>query len=197
VNGQPVGPGVGNAASSISRQNSLRGHARGIEAFLERRSVNRLSGWISYSYGVARYRDATTNLSFDGDFDQRHTFNVYATYRLKPTLNISTKYRHGSNFPAPAFVLVNGGSATVPKSLQLSEQRNRSRLPIYSRLDLRANKAFNFDRWKLTLYGEVLNVIGHENVRYEISVDTVNQFMSFDKTTMFRRLPIAGIRVDF
>src|SRR4030095_14322795 len=99
---------------------------------------------------------------------QRHTFNVYATYRLKPTLNISTKYRYGSNFPAAAFLLVNSNAVT------LSEQRNRSRLPAYSRFDIRANKAFNFDRWKLTLYGEVLNALGHKNLRYEITVDTVN-----------------------
>jgi len=191
LNGQAIGPGIRIDPSSIKRKNSLRGHARGVEAFLERRSVNKLSGWISYSYGVARYRDAATDLSFDGDFDQRHTFNLYATYRLKPTLNISTKYRYGSNFPAAAFLLVNSNSVT------LSEQRNRSRLPAYGRFDIRANKAFNFDRWKLTLYGEVLNVLGHKNQRYEITVDTVNRVVSFDKTTMFPRLPVAGIRVDF
>ena len=116
---------------------------------------------------------------------------MYTTYRLKPTLNIRTKYRYGSNFPAPAFLVVNDEKVT------LSDQRNQSRLPAYSRLDVRANKAFNFDRWKLTLYGEVLNVLGRKNLRYEISVDTVNRLMSFDKDTMFPRLPIAGIRVEF
>jgi hypothetical protein len=53
---------------------------------------------------------------------ERPTSNVYATYRLKPTLNISTKYRYGSNFPAAAFLIEN--------SIALSEQRNRSRLPV-------------------------------------------------------------------
>jgi len=190
VNGQPVGPGIGVAPADIHRQNTLRGHSRGMEVFLERRSVNNISGWISYSYGVSRFRDAATNLSFDGDFDQRHTFNTYATYRLKPTLNVSMKYRYGSNFPVAAFL-------AVGDSVDLSEQRSRSRLPAYSRLDIRANKAFNFDRWKLTLFGEVLNLLGRENMRYEISVDTVNRLMSFDKTTMFPRLPIAGLRIEF
>jgi outer membrane receptor protein involved in Fe transport len=74
VNGVRVGPRLG--VNAPRYQNNLRGHARGIEFFVERRSVNKLSGWVSYSYGVARYRDAATNLSWDGDFDQRHTFNV-------------------------------------------------------------------------------------------------------------------------
>jgi hypothetical protein len=189
VNGQPVGPRQG--VTDAMYQNNLRGHARGIEMFLERRSVNKLSGWVSYSYGVARYRDAATNLSFDGDFDQRHTFNVYATYRLKPTWNLSTKYRYGSNFPVAAFL------TDDVENLQLSDQRNRLRAPAYSRLDVRANKAFHFDRWKLTLYGEVLNVLGRENVRYTTQTDTVNRLVSFGRGTMFPFLPIAGVRVEF
>ena len=189
VNGVARGPGIG--ISGVTLQNNLRGHARGVEVFVERRSVNKLSGWVSYSYGVARYRDAATNLSFDGDFDQRHTFNAYATYRLKPTLNLSAKYRYGSSMPVPAFLSMQGGN------IDLSAQRNLLRPPAYSRLDVRANKAFNFDRWKLTLYGEVLNVLGRENVRYTVETDTVNQFMSVDRGTMFPLLPIAGIRVEF
>ena len=189
LNGQPVGPRLG--ISGARYENNLRGHARGIELFVERHSVNKLSGWVSYSYGVARYRDAATNLSFDGDFDQRHTLNVYGTYRLKPTLNVSSKYRYGSNFPLPAFLLVQGQSTT------LSSQRNQSRPPAYSRLDVRANKAFHFDRWKLTLYAEVLNILGHKNIRYTRDVDTVNRTLLFDKDTMFPVLPIAGLRVEF
>jgi outer membrane receptor protein involved in Fe transport len=189
LNGQPVGPRLGITGGRY--QNNLRGHARGIELFVERHSVNKLSGWVSYGYGKARYRDAATNLSFDGDFDQRHTFNVYGTYRLKPTLNISSKYRYGSNFPLPAFLLVQGGSAT------LSSQRNQSRPPAYSRLDVRANQAFHFDHWKLTLYGEVLNILGRKNIRYTKDMDTVNRGLSFDQETMFPLLPIAGVRVEF
>src|SRR4029077_4667477 len=116
-------------------------------------SVNKLSGWVSYSYGVARYREAATNLSFDGDYDQRHTFNAYATYRLRPSFNLSAKFRYGSNFPIVGFLKFDG------TRLVLSDQRNQVRMPAYSRLDVRANKAFNFDRWKLTLYAEILNVL--------------------------------------
>jgi hypothetical protein len=189
ADGEPVGPLVG--VSEPQLQNNLRGHARGIEVFVERRSVNKLSGWISYSYGVNRYRDAATNLSFNGDFDQRHTANAYATYRLKPTLNLSANYRYGSNFPAIGFLKIQGNSVT------LSDQRNQSRAPFYSRLDVRANKSFNFDRWKLTVYGEVLNVLNRQNVRYTTAVDTINTFVSFDKDTMFPLLPIAGLSVEF
>jgi hypothetical protein len=110
---------------------------------------------------------------------------------LKPTLNLSVKYRYGSNFPEPAFLLIDGETA------RLSDQKNQSRVPVYSRLDVRANKSFNYNRWKLTLFGEVLNILGRKNYRYVTQVDTVNRSMSWDKDTMFPFLPIAGVRMEF
>jgi len=46
---------------------------------------------------------------------------------------------------------------------------NSTRLGNYERLDLRADKDWAFTRWKLTLYGEVLNVTNHYNARYVYS----------------------------
>jgi Carboxypeptidase regulatory-like domain/TonB-dependent Receptor Plug Domain len=188
VNGRNAGPVL---AAPGQLQNNLRGHARGVEIFIQRRSVNKLSGWVSYSYGVARYRDAATNLSFDGDYDQRHTFNAYATYRLRPSLNLSARFRYGSNFPIVGFLKFDGTRVV------LSDQRNQVRMPVYSRLDVRANKSFNFDRWKLTLYAEVLNLLARENIRYTTQSDTANGRLSINRDSMFPLLPSAGIRVEF
>ena len=63
--------------------------------------------------------------------------------------------------------------------------------------DIRANKAFNFDRWKLTLFGEVLNILDDENVRYTSEADSLNTRLSVDRDSMFPLLPIAGIRIEF
>ena len=46
-------------------QNALRGRARGLELFLQRRSTNGLSGWIGYAYAATDYsiRSATRSSS--------------------------------------------------------------------------------------------------------------------------------------
>jgi outer membrane cobalamin receptor len=44
-------------------QNSQRGYGKGAEIFLQRRSANRLSGWVSYAYAVSRVHDGVLNLS--------------------------------------------------------------------------------------------------------------------------------------
>ena len=145
-------------ANAAPWRNMLRGHARGVEITVQRRSANRLSGWLSYGYLSTRYYDKADNLQWPGDFDQRHTLNVFGTYRLKPTVNFSAQWRYGSGMPWPGFI-----QQTAPNNYALGPDRNRIRLPDYRRLDLRVNKAFVFSRLKLTLAGEVLNVLDHDN----------------------------------
>jgi outer membrane cobalamin receptor len=174
--------------------NVLRGRSRGAEVLLQRRSANGLSGWIAYSYGTARRHDEETGIDFDSDFDQRHTVTAYGSMRLSETLNLSLKYRYGSGFPVPGFYEVG-----LPGIYFLSHERNTLRPDGYGRLDLRANKAWLFRGWKLTLFGEVLNVLDRENVRFNgqdgIDFRTGRVFLSTD--TMFPLLPSLGITVDF
>ena len=47
----------------------------------------------------------------------------------------------------------------------IGEQRNEVRLPTYARLDVRANRVFNYTKRRLTLFVEVMNVLNRDNVR--------------------------------
>lgn len=173
--------------------NALDGWSRGIEVMVQRRSANGLSGWIAYSFGHARWHEEPGTLAFDSDFDQRHTLTVFGSYRITPTLNLSTKYRYGSGFPVAGFY------EARPGGVFLSDERNLYRPEAYSRWDLRANKAFLFDGWKLTLYGEVINVLDRTHHRYTgldgLDLRTGRAFLETD--TLFPLLPSIGVTVDF
>jgi hypothetical protein len=174
-------------------RNALTGRSRGVDVLVQRRSANGVSGWIAYSHGHARRHDAGNALDFDADFDQRHTVTGYASLRLSETLNVSTKYRYGSGFPVPGFFRPAPGGLFF-----LADKRNRLRPDAYGRLDLRSNKAWLFRGWKLTVFGEVLNVLGRTNTRYffdGIEFRTARVFLSSD--TLFPRLPSLGITIDF
>jgi outer membrane receptor protein involved in Fe transport len=84
-------------------------------------------------------------------------------------------------------------------SYYLSPRRNELRLPSYQRIDIRANKSFTYDAWKLTLYGEVINVTNRENIRF-LSFDGVNgttqrAFVTTDR--VFPIVPVAGVTLEF
>ncbi len=153
---------VGNSVTfaEFPFRSALSGHARGVELTLQRRSANKLAGWISYAYSRSELSDVGTGLSFVSDTDQRHTVNVYGSYRFTETWNLSGAWRYGSGQPIPGFF------RQVGPGYFLSSNRNRARLPYYSRADLRLSKAFLFKKWKLTVTGEVINAMNRNNVRY-------------------------------
>src|SRR6185295_8298617 len=122
---------------------TLGGRSRGVDVAFFRRGNSGLTGWIAYTYAHTHYTDRVTGESFDGDFDQRHTLNVFVQERLSYRTAISAKLRIGSNFP-----LVGYFEGTLD-DLHLGSERNQVRLPTYVRLDIRANRTFTFDRRRL------------------------------------------------
>lgn len=173
-------------------QNSLGGHARGVELTLQRRSANKLTGWLSYAYSRTKLTDSQTALTFVSDTDQRHTANLYGSYRFNETWNLSSAWRYGSGQPIPGFY------RRVGDVFFLSNERNTERLPYYSRVDVRVNKAFLFKKWKLTLNGELINVFNRENLRF-----AGFEFFGFDGRVfgqldrVIPRLPSAGVVIEF
>lgn len=172
----------------------------GLQLVLQRRSANRLSGWIGYTLVYARenslyYNPVThsTSVSFtpyySGLEDQRHSLNAFGTYRLKPTVNLSGKFLYGSGFPiSSGYVVAANGTVQL-----LPVQRQSP----YLRVDLRTDKSWAWTRWKMTLYGEVLNLTNHSN-----RIVTSQIFLSNGQlqTTTADALPItptAGLALEF
>jgi outer membrane receptor protein involved in Fe transport len=87
--------------------------------------------------------------------------------------------------------LVDGNAA-------LGEERNLLRVPAYSRLDVRATRAFFFKRSKLTLYAEISNVLDRTHYRYAgASINLPSGRVFFERDTLFPFLPAAGVTIEF
>ena len=174
--------------------NSVRGYSRGVQVLLQSRSANRLSGWVSYTLGYARNRDGVEHTSYWSDYDQRHTVNTYLSYRITPSVNLSGKWIYGSANPIPGLY-----RKSADGQYYLTWQRNETRLPAYQRLDLRVNKSFVFDRWKLTLYGELINAANHRNVRFTSfnSADAKTGRANITIQRVFPILPSGGVMLEF
>lgn len=170
---------------------SLEGTSRGVDVTLLRRGTSGLTGWVAYTWAHTRHHDTQTGETFDADLDQRHTLNVFAEQRLSYRFTVSAKLRMGSNMP------IIGYFAGTPEALRLSKTRNEVRLPYYARLDLRANRTFTFDRRRLTLFIEVMNLAGRRN--YGQADGSVRS--NFETSGFVERLipfvPSMGILIEF
>jgi hypothetical protein len=173
--------------------NTLTGTTKGAEVFIQRRTANGWTGLASYTYSHSEMYDSWTRISFPSDQDQRHTINAYLSYRLRPTLNLSSKFTWGSGFPVPGFFSLENGNYSI------AAERNLVRLPDYQRLDIRMAKSRTFEHGKMTLYVEGVNVLNHANYRFDsyngYDGGTGLAYISLSK--MFPILPSAGVTFEF
>jgi hypothetical protein len=178
-----------------SWSNTLDGQSVGVELLAQRHASTGLSGWIAYGYSRTRYTDQRTSEQFFGDFDQRHTFSAYGHYRFSPATSMSTKLRLGSGVPIPGYLDGSRGD----EATFVGELRNTARLPAYARLDVRVNHAFNFDTRRLTLFVEIVNVLGRRNLApgYDSMRVLGNGRVISTQQRLFPFLPTAGILVEF
>jgi outer membrane cobalamin receptor len=102
---------------------------------------------------------------------------------------LSLRWSYGSGFPIPGYLRQSG------TLYYLANSRNQLRLGPYSRTDLRVNKAWTHDRWKLTLYGEVINLTNRSNYVFEsfngYTSSTRQAYVTLDK--LFPILPSVGL----
>lgn len=123
--------------------------------------------WFGYlSYTVSRSerqdnpeQDDTWRLF---DFDQTHIFTLTATYRLPRNWEIGGTLRlvsgNPGNVPTGSIVNVNSLNYTA-----LSGQQNTRRNPLFNRLDIRIEKKWVFDSWRLALFLDIQNVYNQQN----------------------------------
>jgi hypothetical protein len=169
----------------------LDGNTRGVDVLLERRATRGLTGWLAYTWAHTTHLDIVSGERFDGDFDQRHTINVFVLQRLSFRSAASAKLRLGSNVPLAGYFV------GTPDALKLSSARNQVRLPWYARLDLRANRTFTFERRRLTLFAEILNVLGRRNLGQADGFSRSSLEALFFTEKLIPRVPSAGFLIEF
>jgi hypothetical protein len=171
--------------------NALEGTARGIELLVERRGPTGPVGWAAYTYGKTRYIDRARGETFWADFDQRHAVTLFGAYPLSPRTSVGLTFRAGTSVPLPGYLAAQDGR------LVLGDRRNQVRLPAYARLDVRADRRFDRLGPRLTLFGEVLNVLNRPNVGLANgSIDASTGAAVGFTDAPFRRRASAGLHIE-
>jgi len=184
--------------------NALHGRASGIEAVVRRDAADGFSGWAGYGYGRLRYTDERTGEQFWADADQRHTLSLYGNYRLSSRSSVSARFRYGSNYPILGYIGAAQASLGTnllidgrPLFSGLVTERNTLRLPAYSRLDVRADRAFNWSGRRLVLFVDIANVLNHTNLRNaSYSLDRVGRVFETTESLM-PIVPSGGLVFEF
>jgi hypothetical protein len=113
---------------------------------------------------------------------------------------VSARYRYGANYPMAGY-LANAVAAPIddgrPLFYALSDQRNQLRLPAYSRLDVRADRAFKWSDRRITLFVDIANILNHTNRRNTpYFVDRAGRVFNATETLM-PIVPAGGLLIEF
>ncbi len=144
--------------------NDADGEAWGMEFFLNKNLTDRWYGWVSVAYSRTFRHDNLTGRDFSYNYDQPVIINTVANYQWNDNWQIGFKWRYQSGqLITPLETAVQ--DADNPELYNpIYGSLNSERLPAYHKLDVRADRTFNFTNWDMDLYVEVLNLYGRDNV---------------------------------
>lgn len=191
--------------------NGAKGYSYGFEVYLEKKAVNpntKLSGWLSYSLSFAN-RDRDGILT-PFRYDQRHSVNIVANYKLLSWLELGARFNYSSNFPVtlPKGIrprVVGDSLAVLPIlnyvqfDFDFGDASNilADKKPVYHRLDVRATAYTKFWGVNWAFYLDVVNVYNRQNViGYDFYIDD-NLQVKLKKIGQFPILPTIGINARF
>lgn len=175
-------------------------------------------GWIAYTLSRSIRRDTFEIAGFSnpggGDnngltdqdpefreylspFDQTHILTIIAQFELPYEFEIGGRFRlvSGNPFtPLDQNEAYFDADATGYVASTRGVELNSDRVPTFHQLDLRIDRTWVFDLWKLTAYLEILNVYNQSNVE---AIQYDYRFNERVEVSFLPIVPILGVKGEF
>jgi outer membrane receptor protein involved in Fe transport len=206
-------------------ENGADGRGYGFDIYLARKATSastRLTGWASWTWGIAERNAYGLTLPFD--YDRRHAFTLVSSYRLSQKWEIAATGRASSGFPRtpPVGLRVNPvenplspgpvkrliperdtlGNYVFTPDLGSLGNLNSTRLPFFVRLDLRVTWKPRGATGRWLFYLDLINATNRKNA------GAINDTLEYDpgsdqpriveeKTASIPFLPSFGVKFRF
>ena len=177
----------------LNYSNAASGKAYGVELLIKKEPTDKFSGWWVLNLAKSQRRNDVTGEAFRFEYDQPVNTTLVANYKASEEWSFGMKWNYHSGTP---YTPITGTSGTYPdgRPIPVYAGVNSGTLPVYHRLDLRADRNYVFRTWKLNTYFELNNWYGRKNIvgyTYDATYTTKEPVYSFV-------LPISfGIQAEF
>ncbi len=177
--------------------NAGRGHTLGLETLIEYKPGGRFFGWLAYTLSRSVRSDAEGN-ERPFEYDEPHNLSALGSYDLGRGWNFGARFRIVSGRLSTPVVrspnLPGLYSADASAYAPLQGKLNSRRLPLNHQLDVRVEKTWQFEVWRLTGYLDVWNVYMNpavEGVAYNFD------YSQETESTGVPILPSLGLQGEF
>jgi hypothetical protein len=173
--------------------NTGEGRIFGVETLLRARFGERFFGWIAYTFQRSLRTDRPGEAERRFDFDQPHILTAVAGWRPNIRWAFGGRFRLVSGNPYTPIdraIYDAGGEVWVP----VYGSVNSERLSTFHALDVRLDRTWTYDRWRLSAYLDVQNVYNRGNQEgWEYRFD----YGERAALTGLPILPIAGVKGEW
>jgi len=172
--------------------NGGTGRIIGLE-LLVRASLGDFTGWLAYTYQRSFRKDGPGASERPFDFDQPHILTLVGTYEIGWGWSAGLRFRLVSGTPETP---VTGAvyDAVSDTWVPIFGANNSDRLGTFHQLDVRIDKTWTFDLWKLSVYLDVQNVYYHANPE---GTSYNYDYTAKEPVTGLPILPILGVRGEW
>lgn len=150
-----------NGSGEEVTENSGRGRVLGTDLLLRYHSDERFFGWLGYTLSRATRKPAPDKPEELFRYDQTHLLNVLASYRLGRGWEIGGRFRYASGllYDACPGGLFNNSTGRY----SCYGTQSQKRLAPFHQLDLRVEKLWEFNTYRISAYLDLINAYFHSS----------------------------------
>lgn len=182
----------GQVQGQATYTNDGQGRSYGAELLVRHRPNGPFFGWIAYTLSRSQRRRAGEDWG-PFAFDQTHIFTAVASLELGKSWTLGLKFQLVTGNPrTPVLGGVYDGDTDRWDPVLGPPLSDRN--PAFHQLDLRVDKLFTFDTWRLTAYLDLLNVYNRANTEF------VRYNYDFSESQVIPGIPILpslGVKGEF
>ncbi|MEM1001642.1 MAG: TonB-dependent receptor [Bacteroidota bacterium] len=138
-----------------------RGRSYGLEFQFQQKLTNNFFGIFSYTYFFSEFTGFDRDVFIPSVWDSRHLISFVGGYKFGNNWEVSSRYRFAGETP---FVPIDQEAtlASYPNTVLDYSRLGEEDLNVFSQLDLRIDKKWNFKNYSLNIFFEVQNVLAQE-----------------------------------
>lgn len=139
-----------------------KGRSYGAELQFQQKLSNNFYGIFAYTWFYSEFTGFDTSTYVPSVWDSRHLVSFVGGYKFNRNWEFSSRYRFAGRTPFVPTDL-DATLANYPEVILDYSRLGEDKLEIFSALDVRLDKKWNFQKFALNLFIEAQNILGQNN----------------------------------
>ncbi len=181
-----------------------RGKAYGAELQFQQKLSNNFYGIFSYTWFYSEFTGFDRDTFLPSVWDSRHLISFVGGYKLKRNWELSARYRFAGRTPFVPTDL-DATLANYPEVILDYTRLGEEKLDIFSQLDIRLDKKWNFKKFAFDLFIEAQNVLSQtipSPAEFGLNRDPMGMIVQPERLVAIENdgsqvIPSIGIVIDF